>query len=116
MEAFPGVFTSNIDAEDWEPLEEVPGSEYHALVSSADHNAGLWRIPGKGEITFRWSAPARDTFLVLEGEATIEIDDGPTLSMKPGSMASIAGGVEATWRVIRPYKDLYVIAGATGTA
>jgi uncharacterized cupin superfamily protein len=60
-------------------------------------------------MTFRWSAPASDTFLVLEGEGRIEIDDGPTLNVKPGSMVSIPPGVEATWDVTRPYKDFYVI-------
>jgi hypothetical protein len=24
MEAHPGVFTSDLDAQDWEPLDEVP--------------------------------------------------------------------------------------------
>jgi hypothetical protein len=82
MEAHPGVFTSHLDAQDWEPLAEVPGSEFHALVESDDYQAGLWRIPGEGNMTFRWSAPARDTFLVLEGEGRIEIDDGPTLNVQ----------------------------------
>ena len=109
MEAHPGVFTSDLDAQDWEPLAEYRGSEFHALVESDDYHAGLWRIPGEGNMTFRWSAPASDTFLVLEGEGRIEIDDGPTLNVKPGSMVSIPPGVEATWDVTRPYKDFYVI-------
>jgi hypothetical protein len=32
METHPGVFTSDLDAQDWEPLAEVTGSEFHALV------------------------------------------------------------------------------------
>jgi len=109
MEVHPGVFTSDTDAEDWEPLAEVPGSEFHALVESDGYEAGMWRIPGEGSMTFRWSAPARDTFVVLEGKARIEIDDGPTLDVKPGSMVSLPADVEATWHVTLPYKDIYVI-------
>jgi uncharacterized cupin superfamily protein len=70
----------------------------------------MWRIPAEGSMTFRWSPPARDTFLVLEGEATMEIDDGPTIDVKPGSMVSFPAGIETTWHVTTPYKDLYVFA------
>jgi uncharacterized cupin superfamily protein len=112
MEVHPGIFTSDVDAHDWEPLEAVPGSEFHALVEMDDHDAGLWRIPGEGTMTFRWSTPARDTFLVLEGTARIELDDGPTLDVKAGSIVSLPPGVASTWHVTRPYKDLYVMGGA----
>lgn len=104
-----GVYMSDVDAQDWEPLAEYPGTEFHALVESDDYHAGLWRIPGEGSMTFRWSAPARDTFLVLEGEATIEIDDGPTIRIRPGSIVSLPADVGSTWYVMKPYKDLYVI-------
>ena len=113
MEAFPGVFTSDLDAEDWKTLPEVRGSEIHELVESDDYSAGLWRVPGEGTMTFRWSAPARDTFLVLEGSARIEIDDGPVLEVKTGSIVSVPPGTAATWHVTKPYKDLFVIAGAS---
>ena len=113
MEAFPGVFTSDLDAEDWEPFADSPGSEIHALVESDDYWAGLWRVPGQGTVTYRWTVPARDTFLVLEGSMTIEIDDGPALDVKAGSIVSLPPGTAATWHVTKPYKDLFVIAGTT---
>ena len=70
----------------------------------------MWRIPGEGTRTFRWSAPARDTFVVLEGSVTIEIDDGPALHLEPGSIASFPKGLETTWHVTLPSKDIYVMA------
>jgi uncharacterized cupin superfamily protein len=113
MEVHPAMFMSDVDAREWEPLADVPGSEFHALVGWDDYSAGLWRVPGEGTMTFRWSVPARDTFLVLEGTARIEIDDGPTLEVRPGSIVSFPPGTAATWHVTKPYKDLYVITGAS---
>ena len=110
MEVHPGVFTSSTDAEDWEPFEEVPGSEFHAVIETDRYQTGMWRIPGEGTMSFRWSAPMRDTFVVLEGEVRVEIHDGPTLHLRPGSIASMPPGLEATWHVTLPYKDVYVFA------
>jgi uncharacterized cupin superfamily protein len=113
MEIHPGIFTSDVDAQNWEPLPDIPGSEFHTLVETEDHDAGLWRIPGQGTMTFRWSAPTRDTFLILEGALTIEIDDGPTLELRAGDIVSLPPRVESTWHVTKPYKDLYVMSGAS---
>lgn len=109
MEAHPGFFVSDVDAQEWEPVPEYPGSESHVLVESDGYQAGFWRIRGEGSMTLRWNPPARDTFLVLEGAVRIEIPDGPTLDLKPGMVVSLPRGVETTWHVTTPYKDVYVI-------
>jgi uncharacterized cupin superfamily protein len=109
MEMHPGVFTSDIDTDEWEPVPDFPGSEFHNLVETNDFRAGLWRVMGNGNITFPWTPPLREAFLVLEGEVRIEIANGPALDLKPGSMASLAPGVETTWHVTTPFKDMYVM-------
>ena len=110
MEPHPGVFTSDIDTQEWEPVPDYPGTEFHALVESDSIHAGLWRITRQGSMTLPWMPPSRETMLVLEGEVRIEIADGPTLNLKPGSMASFPPGTEMTWHVTTPFKDMYVIA------
>jgi len=55
------------------------------------------------------SSHAMSRWEMKPGKVRIEIDDGPTLNVKPGSMVSLPAGVETTWHVTRPYKDLYVI-------
>jgi len=110
MEQHPGVFTSDIETQEWEPTPGYPGTEFHALVELDDFHAGLWRITGDGSVTLPWTPPSRETMLVLEGEVRIEIADGPTLNLKPGSMASFPPGAEMTLHVTTPFKDMYVIA------
>ena len=40
----------------------------------------------------------------------IEIANGPTLELKVGGLASFPAGVETTWHVTRPFKELWVLA------
>jgi uncharacterized cupin superfamily protein len=110
MEPHPGVFTSDTETQEWEPTPGYPGTEFHPLVELDDIHAGLWRITGKGTVTLPWRPPSRETMLVLEGEVRIEVAGGPTLNLKPGSMASFPAGAEMTFHVTTPFKDLYVIA------
>ena len=96
------------DATTWEPVPDYPGTEFHALVESEGVNAGLFRV---GEaMTFDWTSPSREVFVVLEGEARIEISGGPALELKPRSLAAFPQGLKTTWHVTAaPFKDMYVI-------
>jgi uncharacterized cupin superfamily protein len=79
-------------------------------VELDDVHAGLFRITGEGSVTFPWTPESRETMLVLEGEARIEVAGGPTLNLKPGGMASFPPGTKMTWHVTTPFKDMYVLA------
>src|SRR5262249_26705524 len=57
----------------------------------------------------RWTIPERETLLVLEGEARIEIAGGPTLELKRGDIASLPAGSETTWHLTTPFKEFWVI-------
>jgi uncharacterized cupin superfamily protein len=41
---------------------------------------------------------------------TIEIADGPTLKLKPGDLASLPAGLQTTWHITPPFKELWVLA------
>jgi ethanolamine utilization protein EutQ (cupin superfamily) len=69
----------------------------HVLSEGVEVYAGLSRFPAEWNEPVRWILPARETFIVLEGEARIEIAGGPTLELTPGSMASLPKGAETTW-------------------
>ena len=91
MEPHPGVFLSNVRTEEWEPDPEVPGSEMHELAHADGVWAGLTRFTSV-EGPSSWTPSQRETIHVLEGEVTIEIAGGPALTLKPGDLASPAGG------------------------
>jgi uncharacterized cupin superfamily protein len=109
MEVHPGVFVSNVGTEDWRPDPEVgSGAEEHGLLDTGGLRAGLTRFTESCEPT--WRLPQTEVLLVLEGEARIEIEDGPTLELKPGGMASLPEGAETRWRITAPFKEMWFLA------
>jgi quercetin dioxygenase-like cupin family protein len=112
MEIHPGVFVSNVSTDDFQPDPEIGGgAEEHVLFDLEGQRAGLSRFGEDADtVPPVWSLPARQIFLVLEGEARIEIADGPTLELKPGDMASLPKGAETTWHLTLPFKEMWVLA------
>jgi uncharacterized cupin superfamily protein len=109
MEVHPGVFVSNVGTEDWRPDPEVgSGAEEHVLLDTGSLRAGLTRFTESCEPT--WRLPQTEVLLVLEGEARIEIEDGPTLELKPGDMASLPEGAQTRWRITAPFKEMWFLA------
>jgi uncharacterized cupin superfamily protein len=107
MEIDPGVFVSNVHPDAWEPDPEV-GGEMHVLCSNVGVEAGVSRfteIPGP----VVWTLPERETLMVLEGGARIEIADGPTLELRPGDIASLPAGAQTTWHLTLPFREFWVI-------
>jgi uncharacterized cupin superfamily protein len=109
MEPHPGVFVSNVRTSDWEPDPEVPGSEMHEFVRADGVQAGLTRFTTVDGPT-EWTPPQRETIHVLEGEVTIEIADGPALTLRPGDLASLPTGLETIWHITPPFTELWVLA------
>lgn len=108
MELHPGIFVSNISTDSWERDPDV-GGEMHMLCGGDGHDAGMSRYTEAAE-PISWTLPGRETFLVLEGTARIEIAGGPTLELKAGDMASLPKGASTTWHVTVPFKEFWVIA------
>jgi uncharacterized cupin superfamily protein len=109
VELAPDIYVSSIRVEDWEPDTDPPG-EVHVLVDSDELGAGFWRpSPGVTPETVEWSPPTREVVLVLKGEATIEIKDGPTLKLNAGSVASLPAGARASWRCTPDFLEFWVL-------
>jgi uncharacterized cupin superfamily protein len=107
MEPQQGVFVSSVSASAWEPDPEV-GGEMHLLCSGVGVEAGLSRFTETTE-PVRWTLPGRETLLVLEGAARIEISGGPVLELKVGDIASLPKGAQTTWHLTTPFKEFWVI-------
>ena len=104
MEIGPGVFVSSLDTNEWKPDPEV-GGEMHVIVEVEGHYAGMSRFGATGPDV--WTLPERETILVLEGTARIEIEGGPTLDLKPGDLASIPKGAVTTWHKSNTFRNLW---------
>jgi uncharacterized cupin superfamily protein len=105
VEVHPGVYVSNLSTEDWRSDPEV-GGEMHVLVEGDGAYVGLSRFRDTTDPE-PWTVPERETLLVLEGAARIEIAGGPTLELKVGDMASLPKGAATTWHLTLPYKEIW---------
>jgi quercetin dioxygenase-like cupin family protein len=113
MELHPGVFVSNIGTEEWRADPEIGGgAEEHVLFEIEGLRAGLSRFSEQADTTLPvWTLPATEVMLVLQGEARIEIEDGPQLELKEGDMACLPKGAVTTWHLTLPFKEMWVLAG-----
>ena len=111
MEIHPGLFVSSTDTDEWEFDPEV-GGDMHVLCTGVGTEAGMSRFTqASASDPIVYTPPERETLVVLEGRADIEISDGPTIELRPGVLASIPAGVETTWRILEtPFKEFWVIA------
>ena len=62
-----------------------------------------------GDARDGWTAPSREVKIVLEGTLKIEIEDGPTLELEAGDMASIPKGTTAWWSISDGYREFWVL-------
>ncbi|MEV6118324.1 cupin domain-containing protein [Streptomyces sp. NPDC052109] len=66
---------------------------------------GIWQIT-PGVVT---DTEADEVFVVISGSATIEVEDGPTLTVGPGDMAVLRAGDRTTWTVHETLRKAYAI-------
>jgi uncharacterized cupin superfamily protein len=109
MEPQPGVFVSRASTNRWESDPEVPGSQMHELVHADGVHAGLSRFTSvDGPVA--WTPQQREVAMVLEGSVRIEIAGGGALDLGVGDLFSLPPGVETTWHITTPFKEMWVLA------
>jgi uncharacterized cupin superfamily protein len=89
------VYVMRSDSETWVPDEEV-GGLMQILFEEGDAAVGLWK-PGDQDSVEGNVLPARETVVVLQGTVRIEIEDGPTLDLTTGDLASLPKGANTSW-------------------
>jgi uncharacterized cupin superfamily protein len=73
--------------------------------------AGIWEVrPDELEAGAMHESTHDESFHILEGSVRIEIVDGPTLELGPGSIASLRRGTRARWTVLAPLREFFVYA------
>ncbi len=109
MEVYPGVFVANTSAGEWQPDPDVSGSQMHELVHADGVWAGLSRFTSvDGPVT--WTPEKREVAIILEGSVRVELGDGDPLELGVGDLFSLPPGVETTWHITTPFKEMWVLA------
>jgi len=103
-----GIYVSRVDSDAFEPDDET-GGFVHMLFEAGVAMAGLWKpnpaISGAYPVP---ALPARETIVVLVGSVQIEVENGPTLDLSVGDMASIPKGAVTTWHPSPDFKEVWV--------
>ena len=107
----PGVFVLKASTNDWVSDPEVLGSEMQELVHRDGVQAGVTRFTRvDGPVPF--TPEQREVAFVLEGSVRIQIAGGDTLELEVGDLFSLPPGVETTWHLSTPYKEVWVLASS----
>ena len=105
----PGIFVSSLSTDQWEPDPDV-GGLMHILCDVPGAWAGFTRYD-VAPAPVAWTPEQRETFIVLEGAARIEIAGEATLELAAGDVASLPAGTETTWHITAPFREFWVISG-----
>jgi uncharacterized cupin superfamily protein len=100
---------NQLEPEDLDPAQIILGEPKVSsltLYEEGGREAGLWQIT-PGEVT---DLEAEESFLVIEGRATIEYADGRAFTVGPGDTHHFEGGEETTWKVEETLLKAYWIA------
>lgn len=109
MELHPGVFVAKASTDEWHQDPDVPGSEMHELVHADGVWAGLTRYTSVGG-PVTWTPEQREVAFILEGSVRIEMAEGDPLDLGVGDLFSLPPGVETTWHITTPFKEMWVLA------
>jgi len=114
MASVKSIPVSNIGTQDFEPYEQEGfnfGDVHWLRIGSGGDGvlyAGLWK---HGPADFLYVFPGDETFHVLEGEVTIDVEGGESVALRPGDIASYSKGQSSTWHITQPFKKFFVISG-----
>ncbi|MFI8100002.1 cupin domain-containing protein [Streptomyces sp. NPDC086023] len=100
-----------LEAEPLDPAQIVSGDPVvtgKVLWESADGKQlrGIWQIT-PGVVT---DTEANELFVVISGRATVEVEGGDTLEVRPGTAAVLREGDRTTWTVHETLRKAYHIS------
>lgn len=105
---------SDVSAAAWEPFmvgDTAIGEVVWIRTEGAEGSTlavGLWKSDPQ---SFPYPFATDETIHALEGELVITLEDGETVTLRPGDIASFVKGTQSTWEVTEPFKKLFIVSG-----
>jgi len=66
-----------------------------------------WHIWEKEISEFPWEYDMEEICFILEGEALITPENGPSVTIKPGDLVTFPKGMKCCWKIIEPIRKHY---------
>jgi uncharacterized protein len=105
------AFTGKVDPTRREPFE-VGQVQWLRRAGDGERPglmAGLWFVtPEDMPAGSPHEFPSDETIYVIEGAMRIDVEDGDTLGLSAGDMASFNRGTRAAWTIHRPVVEFFV--------
>jgi uncharacterized cupin superfamily protein len=112
------VLASEVSSTAYEPY---PVGKVHTLrhepFGDGEMWSGVWHVsPDELPARSLHESEHNETFHILDGNLVLEIEDGPTLELGPGSIVSLAQGTRARWTIVTAVKEFFVYVSAAPSA
>lgn len=115
VDEIKSVESSTVELESWQPdgvtiLEGEPAGRGFTLFEDFEHGArgtGVFECdPSKTTYTLEYN----EIIFVLEGEVTIELENGSKVDLKAGMQAFLPAGHTSTWTFHTRFREVWVLA------
>jgi uncharacterized cupin superfamily protein len=93
-------------------IEGNPDGRVHWLRQQSSGDGVLYTGIFTGQRSkFPYTFSGDETFHVIEGRLTIEVEGIGSVDLEPGDIVSFPKGANSTWTVHEPFKKFFVISG-----
>jgi uncharacterized cupin superfamily protein len=111
------AFKSSIDGSGFEPyeipeedvLEGEPNARIHWIRPEGNGSQAVGIYRGD-PASFRYSWETDETVHVLEGSVRVELEDGDTVELGVGDIASFTAGGRGVWHILEPFCEVFVLS------
>jgi uncharacterized protein len=93
-------------------IEGHPDAQVHWLREEGSDGATLMAGVFTAQPSrFRYAFEIDETIHVLAGRVRIELDSSEVVELRPGDIASFPKGERATWEILEPLREFFVLSG-----
>lgn len=78
------------------------------LASTTVGEVGVWEHP----VGTSTDVEQDEVFVVLSGSGRVELPDGSTMTLRPGTVGVLAAGTPTTWIIDEPLRKVWLTASA----
>jgi uncharacterized protein len=102
---------AKLAADPIDPKQIISGNPQAAnfeFSTSADsrETSGVWSC-ARG--SFHWTFDTDETAIILEGQVTVQMENGATLHLGPGDLAFFSSGQKCIWTVEKNLREVYIL-------